>query len=58
MTWGYLTMKKYLVDVYLPTLGQHFDAYLPATKRIGEVTSLLVNIMRSLSNGNYMGTAV
>lgn len=49
-------MKKYLVDVYLPTAGEHYDAYLPAGKQIGEVTVLLVKIAESLSSSNYKGT--
>lgn len=50
-------MKKYLVDIYLPTSGKHYDTYLPASKQIGEATQLLVNIAESLSGGSYMGTA-
>ncbi len=50
-------MKKYLVDVYLPSIGEHYDVYLPANKPIGEVTSLLVKIAESLSNGNFKGTS-
>ncbi|MCL1794947.1 MAG: hypothetical protein FWG34_13905 [Oscillospiraceae bacterium] len=46
-------MKKYLVDVYLPALGNHYDVYLPAGKRIGEAASLLSGIMASLSGGNF-----
>ena len=49
-------MKKYLVDVYIPATGKHYDAYLPAGKQIGEATQLLVNIAESLSQGSYMGT--
>ena len=50
-------MTKYLVDIYLPALSEHYDAYLPAGKLIGEATSLLVSIVESLSDGNYKGTA-
>ncbi len=50
-------MKKYLVDVYMPACGEHYDAYLPAGKLIGEAASLLVGVIESLSNGNYKGTA-
>lgn len=49
-------MNKYLVDVYLPTLGEHYDTYLPVGKMIGEATILLIRIAESLSNGNYKGT--
>lgn len=50
-------MNKYLVDVYLPASGEHYDTYLPAGKMIGEATLLLVKIIESLSNGDYKGTA-
>lgn len=49
-------MTKYLVDVYLPASGEHYNAYLPAGKMIGEVTALLISIVGSLSNGNYKGS--
>lgn len=49
-------MKKYLVDIYLPAAGEHYDAYLPAGKAIGEATILLVKIAESLSGGSYIGT--
>ena len=50
-------MKKYLVDVYLPAVGKHYDVYLPTGKQISEATQLLVNIAESLSGGSYKGTA-
>jgi hypothetical protein len=46
-------MKKYLVDVYLPALGSHYDVYLPAGKKIGEAVKLLSGIMGSLSGGGF-----
>ena len=49
-------MKKYLVEVSLPAAGQHYDAYLPASRTIGEVTVLLARIADSLSGGSYQTT--
>lgn len=49
-------MKKYLVDIYLPACGEHYDAFLPTGKRIYEVTQLLVGIADTLSGGSYKGT--
>lgn len=49
-------MKKYLVDVFLPATGQHYNVLLPAGKRMGEATRLLVSVTESLSNGDYRGT--
>ena len=50
-------MKKYLVDVYLPATGKHYDTYLPAGKQIGEATKLLVSLAESLTNGSFKGSA-
>ncbi len=49
-------MKKYLVDVFLPTLGQHYDAYLPANKTVYETIALLSQIAESLSEGSFKGS--
>lgn len=50
-------MITYLVDVYLPASGEHFDTYLPAGKLVGEATLLLIKIVESLSSGKYRGTS-
>lgn len=49
-------MKKYLVDIYIPSANKHYDVYLPGGKRIGEATRLLVNIAETLCDGEYKGT--
>ena len=49
-------MKKYLVDVYLPAIGKHYDVYLSAGKKVGEATQLLVQIVESLTRGAFKGT--
>lgn len=48
-------MKKYFVDVYLPSVGEHFGVKLPAGKTVGEATSLLIEIVESLTRGAYKG---
>lgn len=50
-------MKKYLVDIYLPASGKHYDAYLPAGKTVGEAAFLLIEIVQTLSGGDYRGSA-
>lgn len=50
-------MNKYLVDVYLPASGEHFDVLLPVNKRIGEVIPLLTDIVMQLSGNSYGRTA-
>lgn len=50
-------MNKYLVDVYLPASGDHFDVFLPINKLIGEVISLLADIVVPLSGNSFERTA-
>ncbi len=45
-------MKKYLVDVYLPAAGRHYDAFLPAGKPVDEVIRLLVRILEAQPGGS------
>ena len=49
-------MKKYLVDVFVPAIGVHYDVYLPTRKQVAEAMRLLINIVESLSGGSYKGT--
>lgn len=50
-------MNKYLVDVFLPASGEHYNAFLPANKLIGEVVSLLVDIIVPFSCNCFERTA-
>jgi len=50
-------VKKYLVDVYLPISGKHYDVLLPAGKPIAEVVKLLVRLMEVQSGGDYLGSS-
>ena len=50
-------MKKYLVDVYLPSIDRHYDVRLPGAKKVHEVTKLLADIAERLSDGAYMYTS-
>lgn len=50
-------MKKYLVDVYLPAAGKHFDVFLPENKYIGEAVSLIAEAVIPLSGNNFERTA-
>ena len=49
-------MRKYLVDVYIPAAGKHFDVYMPTGKQVYEATQLLVSIAESLTGGSYKGS--
>lgn len=49
-------MKKYLVDVYLPAAGKHFDVFLPENKYIGEAVSLIAEAIIPLSGNRFEKT--
>ena len=49
-------MKKYLVDVYLPTAGTHLNVFIPNTKQIGEVIGLLARAAEALPGIGYKAT--
>lgn len=47
---------KYLVEVYIPAAQKTFDMRIPATSRMGEITSLVVALAADLSEGSYKAT--
>lgn len=49
-------MKKYLVDVYLPAAGKHFDVFLPENKYIGEAVSLIADAVIPLAGNSFART--
>ena len=49
-------MKKYLVDVFFPSIGNHYNVYLPSSRKVREVTQLLVQLASSLTDGGYQAT--
>lgn len=47
---------KYLVEVFLPAAQKTFDMRIPATSRMGEITSLVAALAADLSEGSYKAT--
>ena len=47
---------KYLVEVYIPAAQKTFDMRIPATSRMGEITSLVAALAADLSEGSYKAT--
>ena len=46
-------MNKVLVKVYVPTIEEIYDVWIPAHKKIGNIIYLLVKAINELSNGDY-----
>jgi hypothetical protein len=47
-------MNKILVEVFLPALGQSFDAFIPLESKLSEVIMLLTRVLNDLSYGCYI----
>ncbi len=47
------TMDKVLIDLYVPSLNEHYDVYLPISRKIYEVEKLLSKMIEELSYERY-----
>lgn len=50
-----MTENKFLVELFVPSLSQVYDIYLPVNRRIGNIITLLNKALFELSNGEYQG---
>ena len=46
-------MNKILVKLYVPTIEQQYDIWLPLNRRIHNVITLLVKMVNEYSGGTY-----
>lgn len=45
-------MNKILVLVYIPSIEQEYDIYIPINKKIGTIKNTIINSVLELSEGN------
>jgi len=45
-------MNKILVLVYIPSIEQEYDIYIPINKKIGTIKQVIINSIVELSDGN------
>ena len=45
-------MNKILVIVYIPSIEEEYEMYIPINKKIGTVKNVIVNSIIELSDGN------
>lgn len=45
-------MNKILVLVYIPSIEQEYDIYIPINKKIGTIKQVIINSVVELSDGN------
>lgn len=46
--------EKILVMIYVPTLEQEYDMYIPIVKKIGVVKKLIMDVIEEASEGNFI----
>ncbi len=47
------TMDKVLIDLYVPSINEHYDVYLPMARKVHEVENLLSKMIEELSYERY-----
>lgn len=48
--------NKFLVELFVPSIGMKYNVYIPVNRRIGNVIVLLNKALFDLTNGEYIGT--
>ena len=46
-------MNKILVKLYIPTIGEEYDLWIPLNRRIYNVIRLIVKAVKELTDGQY-----
>ena len=46
-------MDKALVNLFVPSLGEHYDVYIPVFLTVGEISGLLARLLEDLTNHQY-----
>lgn len=46
-------MNKVLIKLYVPTLGENYDIYIPVNEMIWKVNRLIVKLISDMSNNNF-----
>lgn len=47
-------MNEVLVKLYVPTIGEQYDIWLPVNKKIHTIITLLVKSVNELTKGYYL----
>ena len=46
-------MNKVLIKLYVPTLGENYDIYIPVNEMVWKVNRLIVKLISDMSNDNF-----
>lgn len=48
---GMVKMNKILVKLYVPTIGEQYDVWIPVNRKIYSVIKLIVKVVNEFTNG-------
>ena len=46
-------MNKVLIKLYVPTLGENYDIYIPVNEMVWKFNRLIVKLISDMSNDNF-----
>lgn len=46
-------MNKVLIKLYVPTLGENYDIYIPVNEMVWKVNRLIVKLISDMSNDDF-----
>lgn len=49
-------MDKVLVNLFVPSLGERYDVYIPTFLRVDEISSMLAKMLADLSDHQYVSS--
>lgn len=49
-------MEKVLINLYVPSIGESFDVYIPVFLTVKEIILLLAKAIENLSDGRYLSS--
>ncbi|WP_239617478.1 methyltransferase [Cohnella mopanensis] len=49
-------MDKIIVEIYLPSINQKYDVFIPITLRLHEIEALLIGAFIELSDGYFVAS--
>lgn len=47
-------MNKVFIEIYVPAIGGHFDAFVPVDISITDLTQVIINGIVEITNGRYV----
>ena len=46
-------MNKILINLYIPSLDENYNLFIPINKKVGTVKNTIISTTKNLGEGNY-----